>query len=88
MHIQPSGTPNLPLDPIRKPQGTNSAVSGGTNQQLPSVDQLSMDSLVSTLASQVDVRDALVAEIKLKIETGEYLTQQAAVETADAILNL
>jgi len=54
-----------------------------------SVETSSIENLTALLEDGVsNVRDSLVQEIKLKIQTGEYLTQKAAVDTADAILNL
>ena len=76
----------------QKLQPSGGDVSGpkasGLSSAAPSIDTSSIESLTSLLAGGAEVRESLVQEIKLKIETGEYLTQKAAVETADAILNL
>ena len=47
-----------------------------------------MENLLALVAGGEEVREQLVANIKLKIQTGQFLTQAAAVQTADAILNL
>ncbi len=53
-----------------------------------SIETNSIESLTALLSGGAEVRESLVQEIKLKIQVGEYLTQKAAVDTADAILNL
>jgi anti-sigma28 factor (negative regulator of flagellin synthesis) len=60
----------------------------GVSQAASSIETGSIEGLTSLLSGGGEVRETLVAEIKLKIQAGEYLTQQSAVETADAILNL
>jgi anti-sigma28 factor (negative regulator of flagellin synthesis) len=61
---------------------------GGPSGALTSIETSSVESLYALMGNTAEVRDSLVQEIKLKVEAGEYLTQKAAVETADAILNL
>ena len=62
-------------------------IASKLNSSLTSVETSSTENLKSQL-NVSEVRDALVQEIKVKYQAGEYLTQKAAVETADAILNL
>ena len=54
---------------------------------LTSVETNSTQNLKSLLGGS-DVRETLVQEIKLKLQAGEYATQKAIYDTADAILNL
>ncbi len=61
---------------------------GGSDGTSASIETNSIESLTSLLEGGAEVRESLVQEIKLKVQAGEYLTQKAAVETADAILNL
>jgi anti-sigma28 factor (negative regulator of flagellin synthesis) len=62
--------------------------ASGLSSASPAIETNSIEALTSLLVGGAEVRESLVQEIKLKIQTGEYLSQKAAVETADAILNL
>ncbi|NND98991.1 MAG: flagellar biosynthesis anti-sigma factor FlgM [Pirellulaceae bacterium] len=84
-----SPTPHLPSQRTHAASArTGQAAAGNPNQPLLSVDVKSIDSLMQTVAAATDVRDAVVSDIKMKIQTGEYLAKQSAYETASAILNL
>ena len=79
-HFQPKPAPIS--DAVAKNASTGSAST-------PSLSGVgTLDGLLSLVSDTSEVRDNLVQEIKLKLQTGEYLTHKAAVETADAILNL
>lgn len=52
------------------------------------VDLTSQEDLLQQLVAPTDVREALVNDLRLKIQLGEYLSQRDAVDTATAILNL
>lgn len=59
------------------------AAAPSTSIQLDSIRDLSQ-----VLEQSAEVRESVVEAVKLKIQTGEYLTKQAAVETARSILDL
>ena len=67
---------------------SGSTNSGHTDRLLTSVDPKSLDGLLQLVASSSEIRELVVNDIKLKIQTGEYLAQQRAAETASSILNL
>ncbi|MEM7454251.1 MAG: hypothetical protein AAF456_07835 [Planctomycetota bacterium] len=54
----------------------------------PSVETQATGHLKNLAAASSDVRENLVQEIRLKLQTGEYLKQQAAYDAAESILNL
>ncbi len=66
----------------------NHASGGDPSRSLSTVDVKSIDSLLKLVAGSSEIRESLVNEVKTKIQTGEYLAKQSAVETASAILNL
>jgi anti-sigma28 factor (negative regulator of flagellin synthesis) len=66
----------------------NHASSGDPNRSLSTVDVKSLDNLLNVIASSNEVRESVVNDVKMKIQTGEYLAKQSAIETASAILNL
>lgn len=92
MRIDPSNTPVPPH--VRVDQSTSATphahAAGGSQGAAPltSVDLNLQNELLQQLVAPQEIRESLVAEIRMKIQMGEYLTQEAAVETADAILNL
>ena len=91
MQIHQGGQPVQPLVRTQNVRGNDAKSSSHANastSEPSSIDTASTESLVAALEGKLHVRESLVAEIQLKIETGEYLTEKAAVETADAILNL
>ena len=71
-----------------KAGNVSSQRASGTEGASTSIETNSIADLTALLEGGSDVRESLVQEIKLKIQVGEYLTQKAAVDTADAILNL
>lgn len=77
--IQPNSTP---------PKPEKSGNGGSAPIKQASVNTQSTENLLATIGDVSEIRETLVQEIKLKLQAGEYLTQKAAVETADAILNL
>lgn len=64
--------------------------SGGAKSagQVGAASSNSVDNLLKLVSDSTEIRESLVNDIKLKIQTGEYLAQQSAVETASSILNL
>ena len=59
------------------------ATMSSTSIQLDSIRDLSQ-----VLEQSADVRESVVEAVKLKIQNGDYLTKQAAVDTARSILDL
>ncbi|MCA9137415.1 MAG: hypothetical protein KDB00_11670 [Planctomycetales bacterium] len=57
--------------------------TSSTSIQLDSIRDLSQ-----VLEQAADVRESVVEAVKLKLQTGEYLTKQAAADTARSILDL
>ena len=57
--------------------------TASTSIQLDSIRDLSQ-----VLTQSADVRESVVEAVKLKIQSGEYLTKEAAVDTARSILDL
>jgi anti-sigma28 factor (negative regulator of flagellin synthesis) len=66
----------------------NHAPGGDPARSLSAVDVKSIDNLLNLIASSSEIRESVVNDVKMKIQTGEYLAKQSAVETAGAILNL
>ena len=64
------------------PSSTQTQASS-TSIQLDSIRDLSQ-----VLEQAADVRESVVEEVKLKLQAGEYLSKQAAVDTARSILDL
>lgn len=93
MRINPAGNSNPPqykrLDsqPTAPSSGESSASPSAphssTSIQLDSIRDLSQ-----ILEQSAEVRESVVEAIKLKLQAGEYLTKEAAVETARSILDL
>ena len=92
MRINPAGNSVPPqymrLDSkINAQQGEASASpqasASSTSIQLDSIRDLSQ-----VLEQSAEVRESVVEAVKLKLQTGEYLSKQAAVETARSILDL
>ncbi|MCA9063976.1 MAG: hypothetical protein KDA96_12985 [Planctomycetaceae bacterium] len=61
--------------------GTRTSEAGG------SVNGSELDALIGQLANISDVRAEVVAEAKVKVQRGDYLTRAAAEETAAALLS-
>jgi anti-sigma28 factor (negative regulator of flagellin synthesis) len=83
--------------PIQRPSIANNSASAKAlqsqqtaraNVELTTVSTSSTSELQNLLAQSGDVRDSLVADIKIRLAAGEFATQQAAYETAESILNL
>lgn len=64
------------------PSSTQTPASS-TSIQLDSIRDLSQ-----VLEQAADVRESVVEAVKLKMQNGEYLSKQAAVDTARSILDL
>ena len=71
-----------PAQPGETPSSAQASAST-TSIQLDSIRDLSQ-----VLEQSAEVRESVVEAVKLKIQAGEYLTKQAAVETARSILDL
>ena len=85
-HIQ---RPHFQAQNVPASNGSVSASASTSNAaNAPTINTDSMENLLALVAGGEEVREQLVANIKLKIQTGQFLTQAAAVQTADAILNL
>ncbi len=90
MRINPAGNSVPPqykrVDPQANPQQGGAAASSpasSTSIQFDSIRDLSQ-----VLEQSAEVRESVVEAVKLKLQSGEYLTQEAAVETARSILDL
>ena len=55
---------------------------------LTSVNVGSVESLLQLIVSSSEIRESVVNDIKAKIQSGEYLAKQSALETASSILDL
>ena len=74
-------------------QQTQSAKSIGESHgprdgSLTSIDVGSIDGLLQLIVSSTEIRQSMINELKTKIQTGEYLAKQSALQTASSILNL
>ena len=65
-----------------------SADAGIRDRLLTSFDPKSAANLVQQVGSTTEIRESVVNDIKTKVQNGEYLQRQSAVDTASAILNL
>jgi len=88
-HIRISDTAPKTSDAVSKttPAETHARNINLTTEQLLRVDVQFSQKLRTLFDSQNSVRVDLVQQIKLKLQSGELLTAQAAHETAEAILN-
>ena len=84
-----------PIDPHSSPSQSQLAAQRATRstqssagQTSTAIDLQSIDNLLKVLADSSEIRESVVNEVKLKIETGEFLVRQAAVDTASAILEM
>ena len=80
--------PHVTNRPAKAASGNANHVVGDTNGSLSSIDVKSIDSLQKLVTNSGEIRESVVNDVKTKIQTGEYLAKQSAVETASAILNL
>jgi anti-sigma28 factor (negative regulator of flagellin synthesis) len=90
MRINPAGNSVPPqyqrVDPKASPsqgEAKASPQASSTSIQFDSIRDLSQ-----VLEQSAEVRESVVEAVKLKLQTGEYLTREAAVETARSILDL
>jgi anti-sigma28 factor (negative regulator of flagellin synthesis) len=84
-------------NPVLKPHiavsNANGNASGSqqaarTSSELTTVSLSSTSELENLLSQSADVRDSLVADIKLRLAAGEFASDQAVYKTAESILNL
>ncbi|MCC9602044.1 flagellar biosynthesis anti-sigma factor FlgM [Stieleria sp. JC731] len=95
MRINPTNN-SLPSDIKRlDPKGPNGQSASRAEASVANVststDSIQLDSireLSQVLEQAADVRESVVEDVKLKIQSGEYLTREAAVSTARSILDL
>ena len=82
---------------IHKPHSITAAGGGAPKAGQPAnapatnaaaISTSSTTNLIDLVAASADIRDDLVANIKIRLAEGEFATQQAAYETAEAILNI
>lgn len=64
------------------------AGSTGSGNGVEQTEQVKSQGLLDRLHGDAKVRERMLVEIESKIQTGEYLTRSAAVETAQAIADL
>lgn len=69
---------------------TSKQASAGSTRggSLTSVNVGSVEGLLMQIVSSSEIRDSVINDIKTKIQSGEYLAKQSALETASSILNL
>ena len=80
---------HVPAQATKSSARVNGQAAGGMRSgSLTSVNLNSIDTLLETVASSDAIRKSVVSDIKIKLQTGEYLAKQSALETAGAILNL
>ncbi|MCD0459910.1 flagellar biosynthesis anti-sigma factor FlgM [Roseiconus lacunae] len=95
MRINPTGN-SLPSDIKRLdskgPNGQSvsraDASAANVSTSATSIQLDSIRELSQVLEQAADVRESVVEDVKLKIQTGEYLTKEAALNTARSILDL
>lgn len=90
MRINNDGAANKPHASQRSSGPTRVAAqaSGASAAQGPSISTSSTSNLLDLVAASTDVRDQVVADVKLRVAQGEFATQQAAYQAAEAILNV
>lgn len=92
MRIDNGSNPIEPNSPPRQTQAASKvsgeSVAGNRDGALTSVNVGSIDGLLQLIVNKSEIRESVVNEIKTKIQTGEYLAKQSALETASSILNL
>lgn len=90
MKIENGNNPIQPQGQYANANRAQGAKDGATRLEgsATSVDVTSVEGLLNLVSDATEVRKSLVAEVKLKIQAGEYLAQQSAVETARSILDL
>lgn len=84
-------------NPVLKPRIATSNANGNAtasqqaaraSSELTTVSLSSTSELENLVAQSADVRDSLVADIKLRFAAGEFASDQAAYAAAESILNL
>ena len=92
MRINPAGNSNPPqykrLDSQPTASSGESSASPSAPHSSTSIQLDSIRDLSQILEQSAEVRESVVEAIKLKLQAGEYLTKEAAVETARSILDL
>jgi len=90
MRINPAGNSVPPqykrLD--SKPHAQHGGAAASPQSSVTSIQLDSIRDLSQVLEQSAEVRESVVEAVKLKLQSGEYLTKQAAVETARSILDL
>lgn len=76
---------HLPENQAKPNPKAGSTDSGNGVEQ---TEQVKPQGLLDRLHGDAKVRERLLVEIESKIQTGEFLTRSAAVETAQAIADL
>lgn len=92
MRINPAGNSVPPqykrLDSKATPQQGEASASPQASAASTSIQLDSIRDLSQVLEQSAEVRESVVEAVKLKLQTGEYLSKAAAVETARSILDL
>lgn len=91
MRIENGGNP---VQPQRQPVEAPQPKEGGPvlpppiDGELTAVEVQSLERLLGSVAASSQIRESVVAEVKSKLQNGDYLAKQIAVETARSILDL
>jgi anti-sigma28 factor (negative regulator of flagellin synthesis) len=92
MRINPIGNSLPPQYKRLDSQATTQQGETSSSTQTPaSATSIQLDSirdLSQVLEQSTEVRESVVEAVKLKLQAGEYLSKQAAVDTARSILDL
>ena len=81
--------PNLPPRQTQSAARADGTTAGNTpHDSLTSVNVNSIEGLLQLIVSSNEIRESVINDIKLKIQTGEYLAKESALQTASSILNL
>ena len=92
MRINPIGNSLPPqyqrLDSQAKPRQGEATPATQTSASSTTIQLDSIRDLSQVLEQTADVRESVVEAVKLKLQAGDYLSKQAAVDTARSILDL
>ncbi len=92
MRIDNGGNPIQPNVPPQQtqsaPKADGTTVGSTPHDSLTSVNANSIEGLLQSIVSGNEIRESVINEIRLKIQTGEYLAKESALQTASSILNL
>ena len=82
-----SGVPLPNRKPGRSVSGASSASHASSGKSLESAERAESDSLLASLREIPEVRADVMEEVRQRLHRGDFLSREAAEQTAEAILS-